>query len=209
MDFEPIRYGITIFSGFLQSLGSPGSGFVGIEHEAYILACGRPDVRVRLFPWNTDENDVAESLWRYRPRENGKSPVQVHIVLGYSYGGDRAIKFCKALEKRGDCSVKELWLCDAVRRWDYLPGVAAAFGLGSIRIPKIVEKCTYYVQRNPRWSFRSGFFQPAGHHVLALDQKTTLLGPRVREESHSYIDNDNTFRLEVIQSIRNFLRETR
>jgi len=181
---------------------------VGIEHDAFILACCRSDVRVRLFPWNTNVDDVAESLWRYRPMENGMNPKQVHLVVGYSYGGDRAVKFCKALQERGGCTVRELWLCDAVRRFDsfhFFP--AAAFGIGSIHVPEIVEKCTYFTQQNPRWGFRKSVFQPAGHRVVVNNQNTQLVGPVVKKETHSYIDNDLEFSNGVLQAISQLLSE--
>lgn len=208
---NPVRYAVTIFSGFLQQLGSPGSGMVGIEHDAYQKACHRPDVRVRLFPWDTDADDVAESLWRYRPRQNGVDPKQVHVVVGYSYGGDRAIKFCNALKERGGCVVRELWLCDAVRRWDNAWGVAGLTGLGSLVVPNNVNRCTYFVQRNPRWKLGRGFsgiYQPAGHSVIAADDgATTLDGPIVKHVTHQYIDNDNEFRAGVLSAVDRLLAE--
>lgn len=208
---QPIRYAVTIFSGFLQKLGSPGSGMVGIEHAAYVKACNRPDVRVRLYPWSTNVDDVAESLWRYRPRKNGNDPKQVHIVVGYSYGGDRAVKFCNALKKRGGCVVRALWLCDAVRRWDYLPGVAAATGLGDLVVPEIVQNCTYFTQEHLRWYIGRGFrqiFQPAGHRVVPDDALSTRMdGPVKKLVTHQYIDNDNNFRVGVLNSVDNLLAE--
>lgn len=203
---DPIRYAATMFSGFLQTLGSPGSGMVGIEHESYVKSCGRTDFRVRLFPWDTDEDDVAESLWRYRPQSNGTNPKQNHVVVGYSYGGDRAVKFCRALKERGGCCVKELWLCDAVRRWDYLPGIAGATGWGRLVVPDNVETVHYFVQRNPRWGFRKQIFQPAGHAVVAENSdKTTIVGPYVKRMIHSYIDNDLEFRKGVLDAIDRLL----
>lgn len=208
MTQQPIEYAVSIFSGFLQSLGSPGSGMVGIEHEAYIRACHRPDVRVRLFPWDTDADDVAESLWRYRPRQNGIDPRQIHVVVGYSYGGDRAVKFCNALKRRGGCTVRELWLCDGVRRWDCLPGIAGGLGLGKLVVPDIVQECSYFVQQNPRWAFRREPFQPAGHAVVAADvDKTSIRGPFVKKSTHSYIDNDNEFRAGVLGAVDRLLAE--
>lgn len=202
----PVRYAITVFSGFLQKLGSSGSGMVGIEYEAHQLAANRADVRVNLYPWDIDHDDVAESLWRHRPQVNGKNPKQIHFVVGYSYGGDRALKFIRSLQTRGGCEVRELWLCDAVRRWDFLPGVAAAFGVGVIEVPPIVQRCTYYLQKRPRWDFRKELFQPAGHKVVAKDaSKTDLSGPVVRKSAHSYIDNDTEFRANVLEGIKHML----
>jgi len=206
MSHEPIRYAVTIFSGYLQSLGSPGSGMVGIEHDAFVRACNRPDVRVRLFPWNIDANDVAESLWRYRPQDNGVNPKQEHIVVGYSYGGDRAVKFAKALKDRGDCTINEMWLCDAVRRFDCAPGVAGATGLGRLVVPDNVKQCNYFVQRNPRWAFRNDPFQPRGHKVVAADpNKTIINGPILKTSTHSYMDNSNEFRRGVLSAVDRLL----
>jgi len=208
MDKSPIRYAVTIFSGYLQSLGSPGSGMIGIEHEAFNRATHRSDVRVYLFPWNIDENDVAESLWRYRPREDGEDSKQIHIAVGYSYGGDRAVKFCNALKDRGGCEVRELWLCDAVRRFDCLPGVAAVTGMGRLVVPNIVTECNYFVQRNPRWGFRKEPFQPRGHKVVAADPNQTVInGPYVKTPTHSYMDNDNEFRAGVLSAVDHLLAE--
>ena len=190
---SPIRYAITLFSGFLQELGSAGSGLVGLQRDIELLTTHRRDVRVGLYPWKADASDIAESLWRYRPLENGNNPEQEHIVIGYSYGGDRAVKFTRELETRGGCTVRCLLLCDAVRRWDYLPGVAAGCGIGQLTLPQIVEKCVYYVQRNPRWGLRKDPFQPAGHKVVA-GAATNLVGPVVKKSSHSYIDNSIQFR---------------
>lgn len=192
-----IRYVVTLFSGLLQNLGSPGSGFVGLEHEIYNQCVGRSDFRVRLYPWNTNESDVAEALWRYRPKSNGDDPKQIHIVVGYSYGGDRAVKFIRQLQLRGGCKVNHLILCDGVRRWDKLPGVAAVTGLGYLEVPIIVQKCTYFVQQNPRWKIgrEGGVFQPAGHSVIvAKGGQTEMDGPHIKKSGHSYIDNDVNFR---------------
>lgn len=211
MSEKPIKYAVTLFSGFMQKLGSPGSGLVGLEHEIYNLcvATGRTDIRVRLYPWDTDASDVAEALWRYRPQENGKKPKQIHIVVGYSYGGDRAVKFVRQLQLRGNCSVAHLVLCDAVRRWDRLPGLAGATGLGYLQIPPVVEKCTFFRQYNPRWSFfrEGGIFQPAGHPVVISPKaKTEMDGPHKKKAGHSYIDNDVEFRSVVLESVKRILR---
>jgi hypothetical protein len=195
---KPIRYPITIFSGFLQTLGSAGSGMVGLQREIELLTNRRDDIRVSLFPWNTDASDIAESLWRYRPDYE----KQQHIVIGYSYGGDRAMKFCYELAMRGGCRVKCLLLVDAVRRSDLLPGVAAWFGLGAIHVSTIVEKCIYYKQQHPRLAIRRGIFQPAGHAVIADDPEVTeMIGPIVKRSVHSYIDNDGEFRLTCLNEV--------
>ena len=202
----PIRLAITLFSGFLQKLGSPGSGMVRLEHEAYQKCCGRPDVRVRLFPWSVDASDVAESLWRCRPDD----APQVHLVAGYSYGGDRAVKFVRQLALRGDVDVRGLWLCDGVRRLDWLWGVAAATGLGYLEVPALVGHCTYFVQRNPRWAIgrEGGLFQPAGHPVvIAKNAETTLRGPIVKTVGHSYMDDDSQFRREFLSDLDRLLTE--
>lgn len=207
MDVVPVQLAVTIFSGFLQKLGSPGSGMVYLENEAYVRCCGRPDVRVRLFPWNINEKDVAESLWRNRPMDKD----QIHLVAGYSYGGDRAVKFIRQLALRGGCTVKELWLCDAVRRFDGLPGVAGGLGLGWLEIPSIVESCTYYWQRNPRWKIgrEGGLYQPAGHTVIkSHGAKTQLHGPYERTSGHSYIDDDYGFRMGFLSALDRQLMET-
>lgn len=203
----PIRLAVTLFSGFLQKLGSPGSGMVRLEHEAYLKCCGRPDVRVRLFPWSVDESDVAESLWRCRPDD----APQIHLIAGYSYGGDRAVKFVRQLALRGDVDVRSLWLCDGVRRFDWLPGVAGGLGLGYLEVPAIVKQCTYYVQRNPRISLgrEGGIFQPAGHPVVkASKAKTDLRGPIVKTVGHSYMDDDSQFRREFLTYLQTLLTET-
>lgn len=203
----PIRYAITIFSGFLQRLGSPGSGFVGLQRDIELLTTHRNDVRVGLYPWKANASDVAESLWRYRPRENGHDPKQIHVVVGYSYGGDRAVKFVRELESRGGTTVRHLLLCDGVRRFDCVPGLAAATGIGALIVPSIVEECIYYVQKNRRWGIRREPFQPAGHRVVAESKGTKLVGPVVKKASHSYIDNDSHFRLTVLGAVDKLLRE--
>lgn len=203
----PVRGAVTIFSGFLQKLGSPGSGMVHLEHLCHVKCHGRPDVRVRLFPWHCDVDDVAEALWRYRPDSNGTNPRQLHVVVGYSYGGDRAVKFIRELQQRGGCDVLELWLCDAVRRWDYMPGIAGAFGLGKIRVPEIVQRCHYFVQRHARLApCRSGgFYQPAGHVVTTDSQITVVKGPVVKPSTHAYIDNNLQFRNNVLEAVDRLL----
>lgn len=204
----PINTAITIFSGFLQKLGSPGSGMVGIRRSIEEVTCGKCDVRVGLYPWNTDASDVAESLWRDRPQDG---TLQSHVVVGYSYGGDRAVKFVRELEKRGDCAVKCLLLCDAVKRFDLVPGVAAWSGMGSLVVPAVTERCIFYVQKHLRWWWRMppNTFQPAGHNVVPENKSATVMdGPHVRKSTHSYIDNDSGFRLKVLAEVGRLFQPT-
>lgn len=177
---------------------------VHLEHLAHNLCCSHPEIRVRLYPWDVDAGDVAESLWRYRPDSTERIERQEHIVVGYSYGGDRALKFVRELQFRGGCNVQHLWLCDPVRRWDWLPGVAGGLGVGRLRIPGIVERCHWFAQRNPRWSFlrsQGSIFQPASHKVVVNPKCTKLYGPFFKQAGHSYIDNDLEFRNGVLASV--------
>lgn len=198
---HPIEYCITLFSGFLQNQGSPGSGFVRLEHEGYEICNGLSNMRVRLYPWDTNEQDIAESLWRYRPN---LGQLQTHIVIGYSYGGDRAVKFCNALAERGEVTVRHLGLCDAVRRFDALPGVAAGFGIGKLVIPNVVENVFWYKQKNPRWSLKrlpKSPFEPAGHKVVGQFYTTQIGHPVISTAHHSYIDNDSRFRQTFLSKV--------
>jgi hypothetical protein len=217
---DPIRYAVTVFTGFLQHQGSPGAGMVQIRRDAELLTESRlgRDVRVSLHNWKACENQIAESIWRDRPvneyrKVEGLGDIrmlpskQQHIVIGYSYGGDRAVKFCRELGRRGGCVVQELLLCDAVRHWDYLPGVAAATGAGNLYIPSVVKHCLYYTQRNRRW-LGEGFFQPAGHNIIAEDpDETDMEGPVVKERTHSYMDNDQAFRMTVMEKTDRMMRQ--
>lgn len=201
----PINLCVTIFSGFLERLGSPNSGFVGLEHAVHQACCGRCDVRVRLHPWKVDVADVAEAAWRFRPENR----PQVHLVAGYSYGGQAAVNFCGELLARGGSVVKELWLCDPVRRWKYLPGVAAGLGIGSLVIPRNVESVTWFRQRNPRWALGRGvgcIFDPAGHDVEAESPLNTTIRPPIeRDAGHRYIDNDQAFRVGFVGMVASHL----
>lgn len=205
---EPkIDLAVTIYAGCLQTLGSSTAGVIRLRRRIELELKGRVNTRVGLYTWNTNESDVAESLWRDRP-ENKR---QLHVVIGYSYGGDRAVKFCKELENRTQCCVTELHLCDAVRRWDYLPGIAASVGVGKLWIPPIVNTCVHYIQEHSRWALNRGWkpgdiFQPAGHTVKAVNKdKTNLIGPILRSAVHGYIDNDADFHQNAIDAVRRAL----
>lgn len=199
---------ITLFSGFLQTASSPGSGFVELARDCELRSIeilGRLGayIRVQLLPHDADVGDVAESVWRYRPYVNGsklRSTEQLHLVAGYSYGGQAAVSYCDELALRGGVRVVELALCDPVRRWKYLPGVAAATGCGRLHVPEVVEKCWWYKQENPRYRFdrKGGWFQPAGHDVVG----TNVSDPVIRTSGHSYIDNDSEFRKSFLSSAK-------
>jgi hypothetical protein len=196
---KSIKLSISLFSGFLQRGGSEGNGLFDLENEIHHLISCYPEAKVRLYPWNVNVSDVAESVWRLR---NSK---QSHIVVGYSYGGQAAANFTYELQLRSTSglTVPHLFLCDPVRRWKYLPGVAAMTGLGTIRYADIVDNVTYYYQANPRWKFgRAGMtFQPAGHKIKGKAPFT----PIRRIAGHSYIDNDKEFKNEVLKAIKSEL----
>ena len=202
----PIDLAITIFSGFTQESGDVANiGMVGLEDEVEALCRDMPTVRVRRYLWNANVEDIVENLWQHR--RNGS---QKHLIVGYSYGGDRAIKMCWALNRRNDVEVIELALCDGVRRWKWLPGVAASTGLGKLVVPPVVKLVWWYWQHNPRWSLRRGLdlFNPAGHSVVAADPKrTSILHPVVVSETHSYIDNSRSFRETFLESVKSVLEK--
>ena len=192
---KPIKLAISLFSGFLQNSGSAGSGLVDIENEIHHLICGHSEIKVRLYPWKVNVSDVAESIWRLR------NSHQKHIVIGYSYGGQTAVNFIRELETRGDgVRVSHLFLCDAVRRWRCLPGVAAATGMGVIKIPEIVDSRTWFIQTHPRWSFYRGLprFTPAGHKLRGGHIPASI----ELDAGHSYIDNHTTFKSAVLDRIK-------
>jgi hypothetical protein len=201
---QPIDLAITLFSGFLQNLGSAGSGLVDLEHKIHQLVYPHSTVKLRLFPWNAKTDDVAESLWRYR-RFGQK---QQHIIVGYSYGGQAADNFVRSLERRNETEVHSLVLCDPVRRFKYLPGVAGFFGWGRFkyRTDKIhIDDVKVFVQQNRRFQRRVGpFYQPAGHPVLLDNEKLDCV---ICKAEHSYIDNHAAFHQYVIQRVTSALQE--
>lgn len=189
MRLQPVRIAVTLFSGFLQRNHSEASGLLVVDNYIRQVCNGRADVRVTLCPWNANESDVAESLWRLRPRDE----LQLHLVIGYSYGGDRAVKFCREIQERGDSDIRGLVLIDPVVRWDWIPGVAAMGGLGVHEVPDQVSSVTVFAQRNRRWSWRTGrwLFEPRAHPVW---HRGRTLPPVVLGVSHSYIDNAQAVR---------------
>lgn len=198
---QPIRLAVTLFSGFLQKNHSEASGLLVIDNQVRQLCNGRPEVRVSLNPWDSDESDIAEALWRLRPAD----AVQEHIVIGYSYGGDRAVKCCRELVKRGDVHVVTLVLIDPVVRWDWLPGVAASFGVGSHHVPDAVGEVIHFAQSSPRWKWAHGrdLFSPAGHPVVHRGKKVP---PKVCGTSHTYIDNLQTVRVACLEVVERSLK---
>lgn len=200
----PITVAVTLFSGFLQRLGTAG-GLVEIEHAVHQVCRGRADVRVRLHPWNTNVSDAAEAVWRFRPGDRR----QVHLVAGYSYGGQAAVNFCRELWERGGATVSELWLCDAVRRWRWAPGLAAGLGLGKLVVPPSVDRVVWFRQQNPRWLLGRGatrVFEPAGHDVEAESPLATIVEPPiVRGVRHVYMDDDNDFRAGFMGTVARFV----
>lgn len=180
----PVDLAVTLFSGYLQNGYSQTSGLIAVDNHARQVCSGRPNVRVSLHPWNVNESDVAETLWRLRP--HGRP--QCHVVIGYSYGGDRAVKFCRELSERGDVSVVSLILIDPVVRWDRLPGVAAFIGLGKHHVPAFVESVTVFAQQSPRFKWEHGrdFFEPRAHPVV---HGGATVETHYLPATHNYIDN--------------------
>lgn len=198
-----VRKVVSVFSGRLQAFGTPGSGLAEIEHQCHQIASGCPGMRSQLYPWDVDADDVAESRWRYRP----SGGFQSHLVVGYSWGGQTAVNFCRALLRRGEVVIVGLYLCDPVRRWRLPRGIRAIpslLGVGSLVVPDEVEYVFGVRQRAPRWSVTrcwynglADLYVPAGHDVV---WRGCSIGMRTASAGHSYIDNDSLFREEVIKA---------
>lgn len=211
----PIDVAIPLFSGYTQKQGNTAHiGWIKLLRELQLLCKQWPTVEPFLYPWDADVADIAECLWRLRPN-NGKK--QVYIGAGYSYGGDRLNKLWWELGSRNDVSVAVSAFCDPVCRLDWLPGVLAATGTGKIYIPSIVKQVWWYRQRNPRWSVTRGWevFQPAGHEVVAVKpydpetgMGTKVSDPVVVNETHSYIDNDASFRESFVETVKDVVEHT-
>lgn len=199
-----IDVAVTIFSGFLQKRATQTSGFVSLASRCERLLCGTCNARVRFNPWRVDVSDVAEALWN----ERRPGVKQLHLVAGYSYGGQTALDYCRQLQLRGSCEVAELWLCDPVRRWKALPGVAAGLGLGVLTIPRVVTRVVPFRQRNPRWKLGrpGGVFQPRGHELAAESLHTTIEPWIETPAGHCYIDNDTDFRDGFLSLVRRYAR---
>lgn len=205
-----VNCAITIFPGWLETCGSPGSGMIRLAHECRSIAPW-PDLEVNFFPWRVNVDDVAEYLRRFAP----VNERQRHLVVGYSYGGQTAVNFCRALlahtalSPAGGVEITELWLCDPVRRWRWLPGVAALFGLGKLVVPDEVQAVWGVCQRAPRWSFSRWLndsngllYSPAGHAVAWRGRRGMLLE---RFVNHSHIDDDRYFRRDVLRAVARLL----
>jgi len=169
---------LILISGFLQTEGQP-TGFVRLWSELHHTHSG-PYSRVELRAWDDDWHDLAELIWRCRPRDNG---VDVRI-FAYSWGGPSAMKLARELGRRG-IRVRAMALCDPVYR-DRWRLWRTLFPWPEIRVPTTVGEVAWVRQRRD-W--------PQGHDVVAEDARQTIIHePRIVDCGHTYMDDSKQFR---------------
>lgn len=173
-------------SGFLQSEGDP-TGIVDLwlrMQGAYSTST----TRVELRSWCTNWSDMAELIWRTRPKDG----APIVCIYGYSWGGFSATLLASELKRRG-IGVRVMVLCDAVyRHWYWLGQWRAFMPWSRIEVPSNVRHVFWFRQNNPRikWGRSGGTFQPAGHEVVAADIRTTHIHkPEEISSEHAYADD--------------------
>lgn len=194
---HPIRHWRFCIAGFLQNEGRP-TGISALWHKLH-FSLSDPQTRVELKSWRNNWSDVAEWCWRMR---NGLLP-EVRIV-GYSWGGFSAVMLARELNRRG-IPVTQMVLCDPVyRHWYKVGQWRALCPWSKIEIPPNVAEVHWCRQTNPpfKWGRSGGWFQPAGHDLvaevpnqtgIAIPGQTLIHEPVILNCEHSYADDQNEF----------------
>ena len=161
-----------VIPGLLQREGDV-NGMVRLWRSIHLERSG-PQTCVDLRSWNSNWSDVAELIWRFRPRD--KDPAI--RLYGYSYGGYGAILLAEQLRRRG-LEVGSIVLSDAVRRW------RACWPAAALTVPVNVREVHWFYQRTD-W--------PRGHRVVAADPDHTVIHDQVLVmRSHRWMDDLESF----------------
>ena len=150
-----------------------------------------PMTHVALREWTVNTSRLAQRIWLVSRYD--ESPPII-IVVGYSYGGQTAVNFCRDLARRG-LMVESLVLCDAVFRWlRVLPTLSSLFSFWRIRVPRNVRMVRWFYQR---------MSIPFGHRVVRDDPEQTafwnneFFGKEL-EAGHVYVDDNLEFHTHVL-----------
>lgn len=163
-----------LIGGAQQDVGERGVGLANLARE---ICYHDPGVYCKFSEWHQWRDEADEIL-------NFADPHAQVDLVGYSYGGDAALRVCRRLERRGR-KVSTLLLCDAVRRlhW-FLP--ASLWPYWVLRVPQNVRYCEVWRQRNDLWI--------RGHRVVRdgwqLHLHEHLVGPNYR---HVHMDEHPEF----------------
>lgn len=135
-----------------------------------------------LLNWSDDPREYASLIWA-ASQEMSDYP-QVYAI-GYSWGGQTALNFCRELGRRG-IPVEAVVLADAVYRhwWMFR------------RWTSLVRWKALYVPSNVRqvWWYRQRQVMPMGHDVLPESTRHTLVHePVTLDVDHSYLDDHPEF----------------
>ena len=151
----------------------------------------RPMVHIAFREWSFSYRRLAERIFHVSRFDN--LPPQV-VVVGYSYGGQTALNFCRQLKRRG-IEVEHLVLCDAVRRWiSRIPTPSSLLRFWSLRVPDNVRSVRYFIQR---------VNHPRGHRVVLDDSGKTLFWNNEKngydlQVAHEYCDDHTVFQNHVL-----------
>jgi thioesterase domain-containing protein len=168
------------FTGYMQTEGRV-TGVVELYHDIR-QACNCPESVLHLRSWRDDAWQVAEHIWRMRPRRI--------VLIGYSYGGYTATLVARELNARG-VVVDALLLCDAV--WRTRASIASPLSLFSrwtIDVPPNVRRL---------WSWRQMNNLPAGHQLKIAASTEIMHGEMVPNVRHQYMDDYHVFHAEALR----------
>jgi len=131
-------------SGFGQSLARSS----GVEDLLLATYWTDPDVLIVRHEWRDNFQATASFVERiYRQWAANNLPI---VVVGYSYGGDSAVRLATTLEAR-EIPLEWLFLIDPVwRMWRYLPSLISLGGRGVLEIPANVKNLETWRQRETR-----------------------------------------------------------
>ena len=181
---------VFLFTGFHQGTAQP----TGLEYlYAKLDHLRRPGVSIEYKPWWTDVEALASFVNRQIVGRTGASHYRI-VVVGYSYGGDRAVRLCRALRAIG-IQVQNLYLIDAVWRPRYplpftkhLPSLLSIFSFPKIVVPDNVKHVRAWRQKYP--VFAEWPANPRGHQIVVEDRnKTTTHGVTTLNKLHSQMDD--------------------
>ena len=202
---KPYRSALLFFGGFTQKR-EPDNGIFALADAAY--KGHAPECWVQYFPWYVDVDTLArtvESMASDASVYHGE-PLRIGVI-GYSFGGYTATRFCARIA----CLIDELVLCDPVARWLHRVGwsraiIGSAFGWPKIRTTPNVLRLRVVRQRNRRLRLRPPFFFPTGHDV---EHWTASKPFKELDAEHVDIESSPEFRLMALDAISRVVSEPR
>jgi len=178
---------VVLLSGFTQDEGR-FNGITDLALKLREMADTSTWVHTPPYVWHHRKSTISSFLQQAGAREV--------FIIGYSWGGNKAIKLAEELNDRG-IKVPFMILVDPVRR----PAGPAALGkfsfireLLAFRIPENVGKCHVFLQ-NTNWP--SGF--PV-HGSFLSEVETT----KVEHVTHELMDNLPEFHILALKFLKLF-----